>query len=152
MKKIVTLLCTSLIVLLMFSTPGITVTAAENVVENVTYLGPPEPGEVEDPGDDDCTCHDLLPLTGSERNKIVATLLKSDVFKSQKMNLKNDGYKWNGANGIEVIQPTEDVTLVGVPFINIDGTIEMHAFFIGDIKDFFDYLEAQKIEHANNQQ
>src|SRR4051794_33221421 len=104
MKKLLTLLCTSLIVLLMFATPGNTVIAAQNVVDNVTYLGPPPPGEVEDPGDDNCTCHDLVPLTGSERNKIVANLLKSDVFKNQKMNLKREGFKWNGASGIEVIQ------------------------------------------------
>jgi hypothetical protein len=140
MKKIVTLLCTSLIVLLMFSTPGITVTAAENVVENVTYLGPPQPGEVEDPGDDGCTCHDLVPLTGSERNKIVATLLKSDVFKNQKMNFIKDGFKWNGASGIEVIQPIEEVTLVGVPFISTDGILEMHTFLIGDFEDFLNYI------------
>jgi hypothetical protein len=140
MKKILTLLCTSLIVLLMFSTPGITVTAAENVVENVTYLDPPRPGEVEDPGDDGCTCHDLVPLTGSERNKIVATLLKSDVFKNQKMNFKKDGYKWNGASGIEVIQPIEEVTLVGVPFTSTDGILEMHTFLIGDFEDFLNYI------------
>jgi hypothetical protein len=144
MKKIVTLLCTSLIVLLMFMGTGNSVNAAGNIF----YLGPP-PGDVEHPEDDNCTCHELLPLTGSERNIIVAELLKSNVFKNEKMRLKKDGYKWNGASGIEVIQPIEDLTLVGVPFITTDGSIEIHTFFIGDIEVFIAYNEALKNQHDN---
>jgi hypothetical protein len=152
MKKVLTLLCTSLIVFLMFVDPGNPVEAAKNSADNVTYLGPPLPGEVEDPGNDDCTCHDLLPLKGSERNKIVAEVLKSDVFKNEKMRLKKDGYKWHGASGIEVIQPTEDFTLVGVPFLNNGGTIEMHTFLIGDFQDFIDYISTLHNQTPDEQQ
>jgi hypothetical protein len=152
MRKVLTLLCTSLIVFLMFVGPGNPVKAAKNSADNVTYMGLSQPGEVEDPGGDDCTCHDLLPLTGSERNKIVAEVLKSHVFKSEKMRLKQDGYKWQGASGIEVIQPTEDFTLVGVPFLNTDGTIEMHAFLIGDFQAFIDYFSTPHNQTPDEQQ
>ncbi|MEH7180427.1 hypothetical protein [Neobacillus vireti] len=145
MKKIVTLLLSSLIVLLMFAGAEKSVFAAENVI----YLGPPPLVQDEEPDDENCTCHELLPLTGSERNMIVADLLKSNVFKNERMRLKKDGYKWYGASGIEVIQPTEGITLVGVPFSTNDGTIEFHTFFIGDFQDFITYIEAQKDKNAN---
>ncbi|MDF2791174.1 MAG: hypothetical protein K0S80_4276 [Neobacillus sp.] len=111
MKKFLTVLFSSLIVLLMFVTPVNPVQAAE-----------PEDG---------CSCHDLIPLTGSERNKIVADLLSSDAFKVKKSELISTGYSWNGANSIEVILPEEGVTMVGVPFSDQNGIIEVNVFING---------------------
>jgi hypothetical protein len=111
MKKILTLLCTSLIVLLML-------------------VGPGNPVQAEEPGDD-CTCHDLIPLNGSERNKIVAVLLSSDAFKIKKSELISNGYSWNGAKSIEVVLPAEGVTMVGVPFTDKNGNILVYVFING---------------------
>ncbi|NWQ43727.1 hypothetical protein MLOOGBEN_23795 [Bacillus sp. EB106-08-02-XG196] len=111
MKKILTLLCTSLIVLLMF-------------------VGPGNPVQAEEPADD-CTCHELEPLTGVERNKIVASFISTNEFKSKKAELISSGYKWNGAKTIEVILPAEGVTMIGVPFIDQDGIPSVNVFING---------------------
>jgi hypothetical protein len=111
MKKILPFLFTSLIVLLLL-------------------VGPGNPVQAEEPGDD-CTCHDLIPLNGSERNKIVAVLLSSDAFKFKKSELINKGYSWNGANSIEVLLPAEGVTMVGVPFTDQNGITLVYAFING---------------------
>jgi hypothetical protein len=121
MKKILSLLCGSLIVLLMFAAPGNPVQAAENLI----YVGvPPEI----DHSDDNCACHELTPLSGSERNKMVSNLLKTDIFKDAKKDLKNQGYKWNGANEMGVIILEEGVTLVVAPFTTDKGVVEIHGF------------------------
>jgi hypothetical protein len=124
MKKIATLLFTSLIVLLMFVGPGNSVQAAQNVV----YFGP-VPDFVHPP---DCDCEDLKPLTGPERNKIVSDLLKTDEFKSARKDLMAQGIKWKGANTVEVMKIDGAPVLVGVPFTK-DGNIEFHVFaFFGN--------------------
>lgn len=111
MKKLLSVLFTSLIVLLMFAAPG-------------------NPVQAEETGDD-CSCHDLLPLTGAERNKMVAAFISSSEFKSKKADLISSGYKWNGANTIEVVLPAEGVTMVGVPFISNDGIATVYVFING---------------------
>jgi hypothetical protein len=124
MKKIFTLLCTSLIVLFMFAGPGNPVQAAQNV----EYLGP-VPDFEHPPG---CGCENLKPLTGSERNKIVSDLLKTDVFKDARKDLMSQGIKWNGANTVEVIKVDGAPVLVGIPFTK-DGNIKFYAFaFLGN--------------------
>jgi hypothetical protein len=72
MKKFLTLLCTSLIVLLMFVGPG-----------NVAFAH------------DDCGCV-TEEITGVEKNQIVSDLLKSNELKNAKKLLKEQGYKWDG--------------------------------------------------------
>ncbi|MFL6554568.1 MAG: hypothetical protein ACJ8MO_00460 [Bacillus sp. (in: firmicutes)] len=111
MKKLLTILCGVLIALSLFVTTGNTVKAAE-----------PE---------EDCTCHDLLPIQGVERNKIVAKFLSSEEFKAKKTELLNSGFTWNGAHTIEVVLPAEGVTMVGVPFTSADGIKEMYVFING---------------------
>jgi hypothetical protein len=123
MKKISTMLFASLIVVLMIGSPLNPVSAA-----NLMYLGVPP----ETPHDPECECKDLLPLTGSERNKIVASILKEEIFKSQKATLENSGYVWNGADVIELVMPAEGYVLIGVPFTNIDGSIQIHAFLLSN--------------------
>ncbi|WP_223590342.1 hypothetical protein [Neobacillus bataviensis] len=114
MKKVLTLLFGGLIALTLFVSTGNTAKAEE-----------PE----------DCSCHELKPLTGSERNKIVADLISSKAFKEKKKELKAIGYQWNGAHGIEVIQPYEGFTLVGVPFTTFEGNVEMVVFINGEYAD-----------------
>ncbi|MBT2728094.1 hypothetical protein J7E63_14225 [Bacillus sp. ISL-75] len=111
MKKLLTVLCGIVIALSLFVTTGNTVKAAE------AY--------------EDCTCHDLLPLQGAERNKIVATFLSSEEFKAKKLELLKSGFSWNGAHSIEVVLPAEGVTFVGVPFISADGIPAMYVFING---------------------
>lgn len=116
MKKILTLLCTSLIVLLMFAGPG-----------NVAFAHEGEEHE--------CGCV-VEPVYGAEKNKIVSNLLKSEEFKKvKKVNMEN-GLKWNGVKKVEVIYNiTQEIMMVGVPFMNEDGTVIMEVFFDGIYMD-----------------
>ncbi|WP_066398763.1 hypothetical protein [Neobacillus mesonae] len=89
------------------------------------------PVKAADEHDDGCGCHDLKPLQGVERNKIVAKLISSEAFKVKKMELKKAGYSWNGAGEIEVIIPAEGITMVGVSFTNSKGAVEIFVFING---------------------
>ncbi|WP_251550564.1 hypothetical protein [Neobacillus muris] len=111
MKKLVTLILGVLVALSLFTVSGSPVQAAEP--------------------DDDCSCHELSPITGAERNKIVAKFISSEEFKTQKAQLLAAGYKWNGAHTIEVVLPAEDVIMVGVPFTNEEGAAFMYVFING---------------------
>ncbi|WP_160722836.1 hypothetical protein [Bacillus sp. USDA818B3_A] len=111
MKKLLTVIGGLVIAGTLFITSGNTVKASEN----------------EEP----CTCHDLKPLQGPERNKLVADLLSSKEFKAKKHELLSLGYKWNGAHSIEVMVPMEGVTMIGVPFVSEDGNSYMYVFING---------------------
>lgn len=111
MKRLISLVCGSLVLLVMFLAPGNAVQAEEA-----------------------CECPGTV-LTGAERNKLVAELLKSDVFKQARIELENEGYVWQGAGAIEVrnlevIAPS----LLGyqVMIINETGNVEAAAFMLMD--------------------
>jgi hypothetical protein len=126
MKKIVTLLCTSLIVFLMFVGPG-----------NVAFAHE---------GEGDCGCI-VEPVYGAEKNKIVSNLLKSEEFKKVKKENIMTGLKWTGVKEIEVIyNVTHEIMMVGVPFINNDGTVLMEVFFNGV------YMDPDLIPLSENEQ
>jgi hypothetical protein len=96
MKRFISLVCGSLVLILMFLSPGNSVQAEEA-----------------------CDCPGTV-LTGAERNKLVANLLKSDVFKQAKHDLKNEGYAWQGAGAIEVsdfrnLTSSELLFMLGIP-------------------------------------
>ncbi|MDR7078257.1 hypothetical protein J2Y03_003307 [Neobacillus niacini] len=107
MRKILPLLFTSLLVFLIFVGQGNSVQAA-----------------------DDCEC-DITILTGSEKNKIVSGLLKSDELKNARKEIRNMGHKWHGVNDIEVIRNNtwNGVIIISIPVFTLDGT-EMTAGFI----------------------
>jgi hypothetical protein len=127
MKKIITLLCTSLIVLLMFVGPG-----------NVAFAHEEE--------EHDCGCI-VEPIYGAEKNKIVSNLLKSEEFKNVKKDNMRNGLNLKGVKGIEVIYNiTHEVMMVGVPFVKADGTVIMEAFFNGV------YMDPTLIVPSNNEQ
>ncbi|WP_045521705.1 hypothetical protein [Neobacillus niacini] len=110
MKKILTLLCTSLIVFLMFGGPGNVAMAHEG---------------------DGCDCV-TKEITGAEKNKIVSNLLKSDDLKNARKEIKEEGFKWNGIGNVEVIYNiTHDIMMVGIPVKNADETIWTAVFFNG---------------------
>jgi hypothetical protein len=119
MKKILTLLCTSLIVLLMFVAPGNSVNAANpDLVPDLFTCG--------------CDDHGIYPVTGSEKNKIVAELLSSNVFKTQKFEQLSLGYTFKGINEVQVAKVEgEEITIVAVPFFNKSGTVEFAMFTNG---------------------
>jgi hypothetical protein len=121
MKKIVTLLCTSLIVLLMFVAPGNSVNAANpDLVPDLFTCG--------------CDDHGIYPVTGSEKNKIVAELLSSDVFKTQKFVQLNKDYTFKGINKVQVAKFEDEnnrFVMVAVPFFNKSGTVEFAMFTNG---------------------
>ncbi|ETI68876.1 hypothetical protein [Neobacillus vireti] len=120
MKKFLTVLCGGLIALSLFVTTGNTAKAAE----------PTDPSTVTEP--DDCGCHDVTPLFGAERNKIVAKIISGNEFKTAEKNLNKDGFKWNGANSIEVLKHNQaGMIIVGVPFTNKNGNVIMAVFFDG---------------------
>ncbi|WP_342431376.1 hypothetical protein [Neobacillus sp. FSL H8-0543] len=111
MKKILSLLCGSLIVLLMFAAPGNVALAHE--------------------GDGGCGC-ETEEITGAEKNKIVSDLLKSDELKNAKKGLMEVGFKWNGVGNVEVVYNiTWDIMMVGIPVIYQDDTIWTATFFDG---------------------
>ncbi|MCM3691166.1 hypothetical protein [Neobacillus niacini] len=118
MKKILTLLCTSLIVLLMIVGPDDSVKAAK-------------------PGGHDCGCeeHGIFHLYGAEKNKLVADLLSSDQFKAKKLELLKDGYKYTGAKDIDVVEyrifPGQPIGIT-VPFIDPEGVLKVAAFINGN--------------------
>jgi hypothetical protein len=116
MKGYLSLVLGSLIVVLMLVSPGNTAKAAGPSSEQATVTG-------------ECGC-DVSVISGAERNKMVSDLLKSDDFKAQRENLKKDGYSWNGANDIEIIQNHThgDIILVGVPFTDEAGTEVFYAY------------------------
>jgi hypothetical protein len=109
MKKIVTLLFTSLIVLLMFVSPGAPVQAEGN----------------------ECGCV-TEEIFGAEKNKIVSDLLKSDELKNARKELKTYGYQWNGVGKVEVTYNlTWNILMIGIPVKYSDGTSWTAVFFDG---------------------
>ncbi|MCM3668136.1 hypothetical protein M3181_03860 [Mesobacillus maritimus] len=112
MKRLVSIVCGCLVLLMMFVVPGNAVLAEEN----------------------DCQCPGTV-ITGAERNKLVADLLKSDEFKAAKKQLmKEEGYTWAGAGAIEVRDLAEVVqmpTFIGyqVVFKDRSGALQGAAFF-----------------------
>lgn len=120
MKKFLTVLCGGLIALTLFVTTGNTAKAA----------GPTDPPAVTEA--DDCGCHDVTQLFGAERNKIVAKIISGNEFKTAEKNLNKDGFKWNGANSVEVLKHNQTgMIIVGVPFTNSTGIVEMAVFING---------------------
>ncbi|HJV16527.1 MAG TPA: hypothetical protein VJ546_03940 [Bacillales bacterium] len=111
MRKYLTLLFAGFIFLLMFATPETSVKAAEN---------------------EDCACHDVTPILGAEKNKIIADLISSEEFKQIKKSTKSD-YSLNGVHDIEVVKLNQlNIIMVGVPFSkNDDGNVYMFAFMGG---------------------
>ncbi|OIK11340.1 hypothetical protein BIV60_18215 [Bacillus sp. MUM 116] len=106
MKKFLSLFMAGFIILLMFVVPGSPVKA-------------------------DCGCN-VSPIVGAEKNKIVAKLISNEEFKKVKLNSIHEGYSWKGVKAIEVIKDNDNgIILVGVPFINKDGSVEMFAFMDG---------------------
>jgi hypothetical protein len=123
MKKILSLLCGSLIVLLMFVGPGNVALAHD--------------------GDHDCGC-EVEQLQGAEKNKIVSNLLKSDEFKNVKKKYMKNGFKWTGVSKVEVLKnhTVGGMIMVGVPFYLEDGSVTMAVFFNGV------YMDPELLEEA----
>jgi hypothetical protein len=108
MKKILTVLCGVLVGLSLFVTTGNTAKAEE------------------------CGC-DVSPVLGAEKNKIVAELISSQEFKDSKLSIKNEGYGWKGVSNFEVIvnHTYGEAIMIGVPYYNHDGSVEMAVFING---------------------
>ncbi|MDQ0201346.1 hypothetical protein [Neobacillus ginsengisoli] len=118
MKKFLSVLCVSLFVLLMFGTPGNSVKAAGNSANSVV------------PATLDCGCN-VTPLVGTEKYKIIASIVLSEEFVKMLMDANKNGYKWDKSEDIQVIKnnKTGDI-LVGFPFVK-KGIVEMFAFLDG---------------------
>ncbi len=113
MKRLFVMLLGSFAVLLLVFSPG-----------NSAYAA-----EISD-GDSHCGC-EVTYFSGEERNKMVAGLLKTEKFKSEKILLEQNGYIWMGADAVQVIQNhTYSMTLVGVPFVNEAGDFQVLGFWI----------------------
>ncbi|MDR7001087.1 hypothetical protein [Neobacillus niacini] len=113
MKKFLTLFMAGFMVLLMFVVPG-------------------SPVKAEEP---DCHCEDVTPIIGAEKNKIVADLISKDEFKHVKLEAIHSGYTYQGVSKIEVLSNYfYGVTIVGVPFVNSEGNVEMFVFIDGHFK------------------
>lgn len=109
-KKILGLLCGGIMAFSLFAAPGTTVQAAE----------------------EDCACHDVTIITGAEKNKIIANLISSQEFKTQKLTIIKDGDNWRGINSTEVmVHNVYNATIVGVPFIK-EGILMMATFINGN--------------------
>jgi hypothetical protein len=106
MKRFISLVCGSLVLILMFLAPGNAVQAEEQ---------------------DDCECPGTV-FTGAERNKLVANLLKSSVFKEERLELKKEGYVWQGAGAIEIRELAPGTVVYQVVFLTENG-VEVGAAF-----------------------
>lgn len=116
MKKFLSLLLGSLIVLLVFVTQGNPVEAAKKAPAPVI---------------EDCGCG-VTPILGAERNKIVANLLKNNEFKKVKKQAKEEDYKMHGVNDIDVVKFDFNGSIgVAVPFYSKEGPTEWYAFIDG---------------------
>lgn len=114
MKGYLSLLFGSLIIVFMLVSPA-------NVAQ--AKVVQPAPGE--------CDCP-VTYIMGAEGNKWVADLLKSEAFKSAKVDAKEKGYKWNGADEMEIVRFNADGSILArAPFVNADG-IKEYAGFIYD--------------------
>lgn len=110
-KKLFAILCGGVVAFSLFAAPGNPVKAAE---------------------EEDCTCHDVTPIYGAQKNKIIANLISSQEFKNAKLDIIKDGDNWRGINSTEVmVNNYYGVTMVGVPYIAQNGTIMMAVFFDG---------------------
>ena len=80
----------------------------------------------------ECGC-DTSPVLGAEKNKIIANLISSQEFKDAKLSIRNEGFSWKGVNNIEVIvnHTYGDALMVGVPYYNQAGSVEMAVFING---------------------
>ncbi|MBY0097156.1 hypothetical protein [Mesobacillus maritimus] len=128
MKRFISLVCGSLVLILLFLSPGNAVQAEEQ---------------------DECDCPGTV-FTGSERNKLVANLLKSNVFKEERLELKKDGYVWQGAGAIEVRELAPGMIVYQVVFLSENGEEVGAAFGLisGSIQNL-DYL-APIHDHDHN--
>ncbi|MBT2757265.1 hypothetical protein J7E71_15155 [Mesobacillus foraminis] len=130
MKRVLALFSAFLMIFLVLDSQGSPVQAAE------------VPGE-------ECGCHELQPLTGSERNKIVSTLLKSNEFKAVKAELKGANYQWDGAHAIEVVQPGPSMTLAGTYFSDQNGTRMVAAFILMNGNIVYGGLQPEEGKHQH---
>lgn len=103
MKRLISLVCGSLVLVLLFLSPGNAVQAEEQ----------------------DCECPGTV-MTGAERNKLVANLLKSDVFKQEKLMLEKQRYVWQGADAIEVRDFTNLTSSELLFMLEVPETFELY--------------------------
>ncbi|WP_066062523.1 hypothetical protein [Neobacillus soli] len=120
MKKLLTVLFGGFIALSLFVATGNTAKAAEPTTAPQTV-------------DENCECHNVTPIFGAERNKIVAKIISSKEYKEVEKNLKKDSFKWQGANSVEVLRFNKTgQIIVGVPFTNNAGVQIMAVFIDGE--------------------
>ena len=80
----------------------------------------------------ECGC-ETSPILGAEKNKIIANLISSQEFKAAKQSITNEGYSWKGVRNIEVFvnHSYGNALMIGIPFYNQDGSVEMAVFING---------------------
>ncbi|WP_066304750.1 hypothetical protein [Bacillus sp. FJAT-29814] len=82
--------------------------------------------------DPDCECHNVTPIFGAEKNKIIANVISSQEFKDMKLAVIKDGDTWRGVKGTEVmVNNYYGFTIVGIPYLSQDGTAMMAVFIDG---------------------
>jgi hypothetical protein len=117
MKKFVSLFCASLLAFLLVASPVSSVFAAEST--NVTNA-------------DDCECHDVTPIEGSEKYQIILKVILSKEFLNASIQMLKDGYILNVTKEIEVVKHNiYGNVMVGVPFIGKGGKQLMAVFMDG---------------------
>ncbi|MEH7120799.1 hypothetical protein V7128_25835 [Neobacillus vireti] len=81
---------------------------------------------------EECGCV-TSPILGAEKNKIIANLISSQEFKAAKQSITNEGYSWKGIKNIEVFinHTYGDSLMIGIPYYNQDGSVEMAVFIDG---------------------
>lgn len=125
MKKFLPLFMGSLMALLLFVTPG-------NLVKADSYV--PEAKDFIRNFDCGCEAEGFIPVSGAERNQIVAGLLSSDGFNAKKQEVISKGYQFLGADLIKVVHadtPFGALTGVSVFFLSNEGTIEGYVWVNG---------------------
>lgn len=108
-------------------------------VLGIFFLFSPGVSAHEEAGEDPHPHMEVVSVTGAEKNKLIADLLKSEAFKNFKKELKESEYHWNGVSGIEIDRLIEG---------NIEGNIVTNEDLIaipvltGDRKEKLYFLYA----------
>ncbi|MEH7109660.1 hypothetical protein [Bacillus sp. JJ1764] len=127
MKKLISVVMGALVAFSLFAVTGTPVKAATAQSFTASLTSSVH--------ESDCHCDDVTPIVGAEKNKTVASVISSKVFKDVKQSIIKDGNSWRGVSNAEVYyQNYYHVTIVGFPYYDKDGTVMMAVFFDGVYK------------------
>jgi hypothetical protein len=91
------------------------------------------PGNTASAHEENCGCMEVVNVYGSERNIVVADMLKSDIYKEKKKELEAAGYQVHGVADFQVQKNVSlDAYLVAIPLLNVNGEVANYLLYAMD--------------------